>query len=308
LPAETMCRRDPLPPGSESIIVELSIAMAQVLNGLALGMLLFLLAAGLSLMFGLMGIVNLAHGAYFMVGGYVGLSVLEATGSFILAMTVGAVSGAFLGFITERVFMRRLYGLRHHEPILLTFALSLILSDMTLFLWTGTPRWVQSPPALDFSLKLASMHYPAYRLTIILIGIVVFIALYWFQERTRWGAIVRAGVNDKEMATGLGINIPVVFTSVFCLGALIAGFGGFIGSPILGLHVGLDVEVIMLALAVVIVGGIGSLPGCLITCLLLGMADTFGKMLWPRYASFTIYAIVVIVLLVKPTGLFGRKS
>jgi branched-chain amino acid transport system permease protein len=285
-----------------------TLAITQTLNGIALGMLLFLLAAGLSLMFGLMGIVNLAHGAYFMVGGYVGLSILETTGDFKLAILGGGATGAFLGFITERFFMRRVYGLRHHEPILLTFALSLILSDLSLFLWTGTPRWVQPPSLLDFSMNILGTYYPAYRLTIILTGIVVFIALYWFQEKTKWGAIVRAGVDNKEMATGLGINIPKVFTMVFSLGAFIAGFGGFVGSPILGLHIGLDVEIIMLALAVVIVGGIGSLPGCLATCLLLGLADTFGKVLWQKYASLTIYIIVVIVLLAKPTGLFGKKS
>lgn len=285
-----------------------TLAITQALNGIALGMLLFLLAAGLSLMFGLMGIVNLAHGAYFMVGGYVGLSILEATGDFKLAILAGGATGAFLGFITERFFMRRVYGLRHHEPILLTFALSLVLSDLSLFLWTGTPRWVQPPSLLDFSINILGTYYPAYRLTIILTGIVVFTALYWFQEKTKWGAIVRAGVDNKEMATGLGINIPKVFTMVFSLGAFIAGFGGFVGSPILGLHIGLDVEIIMLALAVVIVGGIGSLPGCLATCLLLGLADTFGKVLWQKYASLTIYIIVVIVLLAKPTGLFGKKS
>ena len=285
-----------------------TLAITQTLNGIALGMLLFLLAAGLSLMFGLMGIVNLAHGAYFMVGGYVGLSILEVTGDFKLAVLGGGATGGFLGFITERFFMRRVYGLRHHEPILLTFALSLILSDLSLFLWTGTPRWVQPPSLLDFSINLLGTYYPVYRLAIILTGTVVFIALYWFQEKTRWGAIVRAGVDNQEMATGLGINIPRVFTLVFSLGAFIAGFGGFVGSPILGLHIGLDVEIIMLALGVVIVGGIGSLPGCLATCLLLGLADTFGKVLWQKYASLTIYVIVVIVLLVKPTGLFGKKS
>ena len=288
--------------------MQFTVAVTQVLNGIALGMLLFLLAAGLSLMFGLMGIVNLAHGAYFMVGGYVGMIILEATGDFRIAILAGGGSGAFLGFVTERFFMRRLYGLRHHEPILFTFALSLILSDLSLFLWTGTPRWVQPPPLLDFSIPFLGTYYPVYRLGIIFTGLIVFIALYWFQEKTRWGAIVRAGVDDKEMATGIGINIPRVFTSVFCLGAFVAGFGGFMGSPILGLHIGLDIEVIMLALAVIIVGGIGSLPGCLATCLLLGLADTFGKVLWQRYASLTIYIIVVIVLLVKPTGLFGKKG
>ena len=282
--------------------------MTQILNGIALGMLLFLLAAGLSLMFGLMGIVNLAHGSYFMVGGYIGLATLEATDSFLLALGAGAAGGALLGFLTERFFMRRLYGLHSHESILLTFALSLILSDICLFLWTGTPRWVQTPGLLDFSLTLFGSSYPAYRLAIILVGAIVFVALYWFQEGTLWGSIVRAGVDDKEMATGLGINIPLVFTMVFCLGAILAGFGGFFGSPILGLHIGLDVEIIMLALAVVIVGGIGSLAGCLATCLLLGLSDTFGKVLWPEYASVTIYLVMVIVLLVKPSGLFGRKA
>ena len=285
-----------------------TMAFTQLLNGIALGMLLFLLAAGLSLMFGLMGIVNLAHGSYFMVGGFVGMTILEATGDFRIALLAGGATGAFLGLITERFFMRRLYGLRHHEPILLTFALSLILSDLSLFLWTGTPRWVPPPPLLDFSINILGTYYPAYRLTIILTGIVVFVALYWFQEKTKWGAIVRAGVDNKEMVTGLGINIPRVFTLVFCLGAFIAGFGGFVGSPILGLHIGLDVEIIMLALGVVIVGGIGSLSGCFATCLLLGLADTFGKVLWQKYASLTIYVIVVIVLLAKPTGLFGKKS
>lgn len=288
--------------------MELPVAICQLLNGIALGMLLFLLAAGLSLMFGLMGIVNLAHGSYFMVGAYVGLSTLEATGSFLLALLAASISGALLGFFTERYFMRRLYGLRHHEPILLTFALSLILSDFSLFLWTGIPRWVQTPSFLAFSVNIVDSPYPAYRLALILVGTMVFVALYWFQEKTRWGAMVRAGVDDQEMATGFGINIPMVFTMVFCFGAFLAGFGGFVGSPILGVHIGLDIEIIMLALAVVIVGGIGSLPGCLATCLLLGLADTFGKVLWPDFASLTIYAILVIVLLVKPTGLFGKGS
>lgn len=282
--------------------------ITQGLNGIALGMLLFLLAAGLSLMFGLMGIVNLAHGSYFMIGGYVGLSVLETTGDFRIAIIAAGLSGAFLGFITERFFIRRLYGLKHHEPILFTFALSLILSDFSLFLWTGIPRYVPPPSLLDFSIKVLGTYYPVYRLSIIGTGIIIFLLIYWFQEKTKWGAIVRAGVDDQEMAKGLGINIPIVFTMVFSLGAFIAGFGGFIGSPILGLHVGLDVEIIMLALAVVIVGGIGNLKGCFATCLLLGLCDTFGKVFWQRFASLTIYVIMVIVLLIKPTGLFGRES
>lgn len=286
--------------------MQFATAVSLALNGVAFGMLIFLLAAGLTLMFGLMGIVNLAHGSYFMIGAFVGLTTLKKTGSFFLALLAGSLSAALLGFITERFFLRRVYGLRHHESILLTFALSLVLSDLSLFLWSGTPRWVQTPDFLAFSLNIAGMPYPAYRLAIILVGVVIFISLRFFQEKTIWGAIVRAGVDDKQMVTGFGINVPMVFSIVFCFGAFLAGFGGFIGAPILGVFVGLDVEVIMLALAVVIVGGIGSMPGCLITCLFLGVADTFGKVLWPAYASLTIYAILVIVLLVKPTGLFGK--
>ncbi|MBI5444630.1 MAG: branched-chain amino acid ABC transporter permease [Deltaproteobacteria bacterium] len=285
-----------------------SLVLAQMLNGVAFGMLLFLVAAGLSLIFGLMGTVNLAHGSYFMVGGYLGLTVLEATESFLLALAAGAAGGALLGLLTERFLIRRVRGLAGHESILLTFALALVLSDLSLFLWSGTPRWVQAPEALASPVTVFGRPYPAYRLMLIGLGAVVFVGLYWFQERTLWGAIVRAGVDDKETATGLGINIPLVFTTVFAVGALLAGFGGFVGAPILGLHVGLDLEVIMLALAVVIVGGLGSLGGCLATCLLLGVSDTLGKMLWPSYASLTIYLLVVIVLLVKPSGLFGRAA
>jgi len=288
--------------------MELGTLVIFALDGVEYGMLLFLLAAGLSLMFGLMGIVNLAHGSYFMVGGYVGMTVQQATGNFMLAMLAGAATGGLLGFLTERFFIRRLYGLRGHEAILLTFALSIILADLSLFLWTGLPYLIPTPTIFAPSVSILGNLYPSYRLVIILIGIAVFIALWWFQERTRWGAIVRAGVDDKETATGLGINIPLVFTMVFTLGAFLAGFGGVVGGPILGLYVGLDLDVIMFALAVVIVGGIGSLPGCLVACLLLGLFDTFGKMLWPDFASLTISFILVIVLVVRPTGLFGKRA
>lgn len=284
----------------------LQLLMAQLLNGAAFGFLLFLLASGLNLMFGLMGIVNLAHGSYFMIGAYAGLYVLEASGSFFLAIIAASLIGSFLGIFTERILLRRVYGSHHYRPILLTFGLCLFLSDFALFIWTGIPRWVQTPSFLAFSIPLAGGYYPAYRLAIIGVGIMVFVGFAWFQEKTLWGAIIRAGVDDQEMAMGLGINIPLVFSVVFSMGAFLAGFAGFLASPILGVHIGLDLEIIMLALAVVIVGGVGSLTGCLTTCLLFGIADTLGKVLWPDFASLTIYVIVVIVLLVWPSGLFGK--
>jgi len=280
----------------------------QVVSGLCFGALLFLLAAGLSLMYGLMGVVNIAHGGYFMVGGYVGLSVFQGTGSFVLAILAGLATGGALGLLTERFFLRPLYALRGHEPVLMTFALCIILGDFSLFVWKGMPTWIPTPSLLAFSVSIAGSPYPVYRLFSLLIGLLVFAGVWWFQEKTRWGAIVRAGVDDKEMVTGLGINIPLVFTMVFALGAFLAGFGGVVGSPLIGLYPGMEIEVFILALAVVIVGGIGSLPGCLLTCFLIGLADTFGKTQWPGYASLTIWLALVIILLVKPTGLFGRKD
>lgn len=281
--------------------------IVQGINGIGIGALLFLLASGLSLMFGLMRIVNIAHGSYFLIGGYVGFTLFHLTGNFLLAAIAGMAVGAALGFLSERLFLRSLYGAHGHDAILLTFALSIIFADLTLMAW-GTPQTIPAPGPLAVTIDILGSPYPVYRLFIVLLGALVFLGLWWFQERTQWGAIVRAGVDDREMVTGLGINIPRVFTLVFTFGALLAGFGGVMGAPILGLYVGMDFEISMLAIAVIIVGGIGSLPGLLATCIFIGLADTFGKILWPRFAVFTIYAILAMVLLWKPTGLFGRRE
>jgi branched-chain amino acid transport system permease protein len=280
----------------------------QIVNGLAFGFLLFLLTTGMQVIFGLMGIVNIAHGSYFMIGGYSGLTIFLLTKSFLLAILGGAIIAGILGLLTETLFLRHLYGQPLAEAILLTFGLSWIFADAGLMIWGGAPTWIPTPSFLAFSINMFGHPYPAYRMATILLGIIVFFLLWWFQERTLWGAIVRAGVNDKQMATGLGINIPVVFTAVFIFGALLAGFSGVVGAPLLGLFPGVDSEVQNMALAIIAIGGLGNLQGLLITSLFIGVADVFGKILWPSFAVLTIWVVVVLILIVKPFGLFGRSS
>ncbi|MEI9475182.1 MAG: branched-chain amino acid ABC transporter permease [Deltaproteobacteria bacterium] len=275
------------------------------LNGLQFGMLLFLLAVGLSLMFGLMSVINLAHGFFFIVGGYVGVSTFRLTESFLLSLLAGAFVVGLLGLCSERFLLRRVHG-RHPEQVLLTFGLVFVLTDVTLWIWGPTPLRIPAPAALDFVVTISGRAYPFYRLMIIVTGGLVAAVLGWVQEKTRWGAIVRAGVDDREMTEGLGINISLVLTLVFSVGAFLAGFAGVMAAPVLAVYHGLAHTVLILSLAAIVVGGMGSLRGCLLMSLLFGLADTFGKVLWPGFAIFTIYAMVAIVLIVKPSGLFGR--
>ena len=286
--------------------MELGEIAVQVANGLSFGFLLFILTAGLQVIFGLMGIVNIAHGSYFMIGGYIGLTAILATNSFMLAILIATISAGILGLLTETVFLRYLYGRPMAEPILLTFGLSWVFADLGLLIWGGSPTMIQTPKLLAFSVNILGSPFPAYRLVTILIGIVIFFVLWWFQQKTLWGAIVRAGVNDKQMVSGLGINISLVFTLIFAFGALLAGFGGVIGAPLLGLYPGLDSEVQILALAIIAIGGVGNLQGLLLLSLFIGVIDVFGKVLWPDFAVLTMWVVVVLILMVKPRGLFGR--
>jgi branched-chain amino acid transport system permease protein len=275
------------------------------LNGLQYGMLLFLLAAGLSLMFGLMGVINLAHGFFFIAGGYIGVSTFTLTENFFLSILAGAAALGLFGFLAERFLLRPIHG-RHPEQVLLTFGLIFIFMDVTLWIWGPMPLRIPTPATVDFVVNILDHPYPFYRLMIIGTGIVTAIVIWWFQERTRWGAVVRAGVEDKEMTEGLGINISFVLTAVFGFGAFLAGFGGVMATPVLAVYHGLAHSVLILSLAAIVVGGMGSIRGCLLTSILFGLADTFGKVFWPGFAIFTIYALVAIFLIVKPSGLFGR--
>ena len=279
--------------------------ITQTFNGLSYGALLFLLASGLSLIFGVMRIVNLAHGSYFLLGGYVGLSIVWRTGSYVAALLVGALAIALLGVGMERLFLRRLSG-QTLGQVLLTIGFALIFQDLSLLLWGGDPYSLPVPPALQGVLTVGGLRFPRYRLFIMALAVVVGASLWLGLDRTRAGAMIRAAVDDAEMAQGVGIRVPTVSMGVFALGAFLAALGGVIGGGFLGVYPGLDFEILPYAFVVVIVGGLGSLPGAMVGSLLVGLLDNFGKALFPELAYFTLFAPMALILALRPTGLFGR--
>jgi branched-chain amino acid transport system permease protein len=285
----------------------MSLVVLQVLNGVSFGMLLFLLAAGLSLIYGLMRILNLAHGSYYLLAAYVALSVIRATGSLLLAVVAATAAVTALGVLMERVFLRRLPRGEELPQALLTFGFLLIFGDAALWAWGGTPQTMPKPEALASSVRVGVLLFPTYRLFLIAVGGVTGVFLWVLQERTRLGAMIRAAIDDAEIARATGINVSLLSTGVFAAGAALAALGGVLGGPVLGIYPGADFEVLLLAFVVVIIGGLGSLKGAFCGALLVGLLDTFGKTLFPQFALFTIFAPVALILAVRPTGLFGRR-
>ena len=277
----------------------------QLLNGLSFGALLFFLASGFTLIFGLMRIVNLAHGAIYLVGGYVGLTTMLALDNFWLGLIAGPLAAAAIGFFTERVLLRRIRGLELPE-VLLTVGLALVLADLSLAIWGGDPRTVPLPDYLGRSIAIGTVTYPIFRLLVIVLAILVGVGLFLAQSRTRIGAIVRAGVDDRETIAALGININQVFTAVFVVGTFLAGLAGVIGGGLLSLLPGTDAEILLLGLVVVIIGGLGSLPGAAIGAVMVGLIDAFGRALLPELSFFTLFAPMALILVIRPTGLLGR--
>lgn len=278
----------------------------QTLNGISYGMLLFLLAAGLSLIYGLMKILNLTHGSFYLLGGYIGLVVVHKTGSFVLAALAGGAAIAGIGVVMERFFLRR-FHLQELPQALLTFGFLFIFSDLATVIWGGNPQTMPKPPLFTGSVQIGGFYYPSYRLFIIGFGLAVGALLWWLQEGTRVGAMVRASVDDEEVARALGINVSLLFTLVFALGAFLAALGGVMGGPIVGVYPGADFEVLLLGFVVVIIGGLGSLKGALVGGLFVGLLDNFGKVLFPELALFTIFAPMALILAAWPAGLFGRE-
>ena len=279
--------------------------VTQTFNGLSYGALLFLLASGLSLIFGVMRVVNLAHGSYFMLGGYVGLSVAWRTGSYVLALAAGAIVIALVGIAMERAFLRRLPG-QTLGQVLMTIGFALIFQDLALLIWGGDPYTIRVPAQLSGVVTAGPGRFPVYRIFIVAVAVVVGAALWLALDRTRVGAKIRAAVDDPEMAQGVGIHVPRVSLGVFALGAALAAFGGVVGAGFLGVYPGLDFEILPYAFVVVIVGGLGSLPGAMVGSLLVGLLDNFGKALFPELSYFTLFAPMALILALKPTGLFGR--
>jgi len=279
--------------------------LAQTLNGLSFGALLFLLASGLSLMFGLMRIVNIAIGSYYLIGAYVALSVLKVSGNLGLALLGAVAAGALIGVGMQRFLLARLH--RQEQPqVLLTMGVAFMVADVALWLWGGDPQRLPTPRPFAFSVAIGPSVFPAYRLIVVAVGVLVYLFLWLIQERTRAGAIVRAAVDDQEMARGLGINVGRMLTTMFAVGAGLAALAGVVGGPFLGVYPGADFEVIPLAFAVVIIGGLGSLHGALAGSLLVGLVDNFGKALFPELSYFTLFLPMALVLAIRPTGLFGK--
>jgi branched-chain amino acid transport system permease protein len=281
--------------------------LLQTLNALSFAGLLFLVASGFTLIFGLMNIVNLAHGGFYLVGGYIGLTTILATGSFWLGVLAAGLGIGLLGTATERVLLRPVRGQETAE-VLLTVGLVLVLGDMSLAIWGGDPRTLPAPDYLSGAFDLGPVFYPRFRLFVLLLAVAVGVLLWFIESRTRVGAIVRAGVDDREMIAALGINIRRVFSGMFLLGAFLAGISGVIGGTFLSIEPGVDVEIVLFALVVVILGGLGSLPGAAIGALIVGFIDAFARALIPELAFFTLFAPMVIVLVVRPQGLLGRRA
>ena len=280
--------------------------LIQAFNGISYGALLFLVGSGLSLIFGVMRIVNLSHGSYFLLGGYVALSVIWTTGSWLLAIPVAAVAVSILGLLMERIFLRPL-GFDPLRQVLLTVGFAFLFQQAALDIWTGNPFDIDPPEALTQSIVVGGLHLPLYRVFMIGVALAIGLSLWLVIEKTRLGATIRATVDDAQMARGVGIDTSFISMLIFALGAFLAALGGVIGGAFLGVYPGLDFEMLPIAFAVVIIGGMGSLGGAAIGALLVGLADNFGKALFPEISYFTLYAPMALILAVRPTGLFGRE-
>ena len=277
----------------------------QTFNGISYAALLFLLGGGLTLIFGVMKIVNIAHGSFYLVGGYLGVALFAATGNFYLALLGAALAVAAGGVVLERVFLRAVEG-DDLRQMLLTMGIALFFQDACLLVWGGDPFSLRGPAYFAQSVKLGGFTFPILRLFMIAAAGVLFVVLWWFQEKTRAGAMVRAAIDNAEMTEALGINVPILKMAVFGLGAFLAGVAGVVGSAFMGIYPGLDFEILPYAFVVVIVGGMGSLSGAFVAALVLGLLDNFGKALFPEISYFTLFAPMAIVLAFRPTGLFGR--
>jgi branched-chain amino acid transport system permease protein len=275
-------------------------------NSITLGGLLFLLSSGFSLIFGLMRIPNLTHGSLFMLGAYLGSTFVLTYGlDFWVAAVLSAILVAVFGGLIERLLLRRLAG-NAQAQVLVTLGLAFMIADVCLMVWTGDPITVPTPPGFAFAIRGGGFIVPAYRLAIILVAVVIAAALWLLLERTRLGAMIRAGVDDPDMARVVGIRVSRLFTVLFCLGAALAGFAGVIGAPILSVYPGLDFDMLPLALVVVILGGTGSLLGSLIGSFVIGFLYNYGQARLPELAYFVLFLPMVVMLLVRPQGLFGR--
>ena len=281
--------------------------LIQLLNGLQYGLLLFLVASGLTLIFGIMGIINLAHGSFYMIGAYMAFSLAAATGSLFVAIVAGIALSVLLGVVLEWTLFSRLYKRDHLEQVLLTYGLILVFEELRSLIVGNDVHGVAVPEIFNWSIPLtATLSYPVYRLFMSGVCIVLAALLYLLIAKTRLGMMIRAGASNREMVASLGININLVYRVVFALGVALAAFAGMLAAPVSSVYPGMGTGVLIICFVVVVIGGIGSIWGALVAALLIGLADTFGKVLVPEAAGVVVYVLMAAILLLRPEGLFRR--
>ncbi len=287
--------------------MDISLFLVLALNGIQYGFLLFLVASGLTLVFGIMGIINLAHGAFYMLGAYTVYWLVGYTENLFFAIVLGLVIMLAFGYLLERSAISFLYKRDHLYQVLLTYGLILILDEMQRIFWGTDFYSVPVPEILSASIPLTeTQDYPVYRLFISVMCMAVAAGLYLLIGRTKLGMMIRAGASNREMAQVLGVDIGRVFAIVFSIGVALAAFSGMIGAPVSSVYPGMGEQILIVSFVVVVIGGIGSVKGAFVGAMLIGLADTFGQVLLPDFASVVVYAVMALVLLWRPQGLFGR--
>ncbi len=282
-------------------------ALLQAINGVSFAALLFLLASGFTLSFGLMRVVNMAHGAYYLLGGYIGLTLAQRTGSFTIAVIGGGAAVVVFGFLVDRLLIRRT-GENHLAQVLLTVGVAFVVGDVALAIWGGDNLKIPVPPFLRGAVELpGGMYYPKYRFLLIFFGVLVGAVLWLLYRKTQIGAVVRAGVDDREQVSATGINIDRLFVITSGLASFLAGIAGVVGGAFLTLYPGAEWEILVYALVVVIVGGLGSLEGAMIGALIVGLLDAYGRWLLPEFSYFVLFGPIALLMLFRPRGLFGTE-
>ncbi len=282
--------------------------LIQLLNGLQYGLLLFLVASGLTLVFGIMGIINLAHGSFYMIGAYLAFSLARFTGNFFLALLLGIAVAVVLGIVLEWLLFRHLYDRDHLYQVLMTYGLILVFEELRSIIWGDDVHGVAMPALLNHSIPLTeTLSYPVYRLAMSAVCLVLALAMYLLIQKTRLGMMIRAGASNREMVQSLGINIKLIYTLVFAMGVALAAFAGMIAAPVSSVFPNMGGQVLIICFVVVVIGGIGSVKGAMLAALLIGLADTFGQVLLPEMAGMIVYLLMAIVLVWRPAGLFGRN-
>ena len=283
--------------------------LIQTLNGVQYGLLLFLIASGLSIVFGIMGVINLAHGSFYMIGAYLAFTLTELTGSLLYAILLGIPMTMVLGFVVERSFIIHLYHRDHLQQVLLTFGLILIFNELQQIIWGGDPNSVPMPTMLTGAIPLSdTLSYPVYRLFLSAVCLVLAGAMYVVIQHTRLGMRIRAGASNRAMIEALGVNIRLLYSIVFAIGVALAGTAGMLAAPVETVYPGMGEQILIVSFVVVVIGGIGSIRGAFIGALAIGLADVYGQVFLPDLASVAVYGVMAGVLLWRPTGLFGRGA